>query len=320
MRCLVTGGAGFIGSHLVRALLRRGDEVCVLDNLSTGSRANLEGVEADVDLQVADLRDPEVVVRACRGVSVVFHLAALPSVPRSVDDPRASFESNARGTLHVLDAARREGVGRVVYAASSSAYGGTDGLPKREDMVPHPLSPYAADKLHGENLCRAFHAAYGLPSVALRYFNVFGPRQSPDSPYAAVIPRFISAVLEGRPVTVYGDGRQTRDFTYVENAVQANLLAAECGQAGGEAINVGGGTRTSLLELLDRICAACGTRVEPRSGPPRPGDVRDSQADLERARRVLAYEARIGIDEGLALTVAWFRERAQGAAPGSRSK
>jgi len=318
MRCVVTGGAGFIGSHLVRALVAAGDVVRVLDDLSTGRRENLAGVEDGLELHEADVRDAPAVRKAVEGMELVFHHAALPSVPRSVEDPLTSFEVNARGTLNVLDAARRAGVQRVVYAGSSSAYGNSPELPKREDMAQQPRSPYAADKLHGENLCRAFHAAYGLPCVVLRYFNVFGPRQSPDSPYAAVIPHFLSAVLDGRPPLVHGDGRQTRDFTYVDNVVEANLLAARAAAAAGEIINVGAGSRTDLLGLLEVMFEVCGRRVEPGFDGPRPGDVRDSLADLTKARELLGYEPRVGLEEGLRRTVTWLGERRGRLAPGSR--
>jgi UDP-glucose 4-epimerase len=231
----------------------------------------------------------------------------MPSVPRSIEDPWTSFQVNAQGTLSVFMAARDAGVRRVIYAASSSAYGDTAVLPKHEGMPQNPLSPYAADKAHGENLCRVFTHSMGLPCVGLRYFNVFGPRQRPDSAYAAVIPRFIDAVLSDRSPVIYGDGQQSRDFTFIQNVVGANLLAADAPEAPGLVMNVGNGSRTSLLELLDRICHACGVRVEPSFEPVRAGDVKDSQADISLAQRVLGYRPTVELDAGLGLTVDWFQ-------------
>lgn len=312
MKCLVTGGAGFIGSNIVQALVGRDARVRVFDNLSTGFEENLSEVASRVEFVKGDLRDREAVRRACDGVEVVFHQAAMPSVPRSVEDPVTSFEVNAGGTLNVLLGARAAGARRVVYAASSSAYGDTPTLPKHEGMLQNPLSPYAADKVHGENLCRVFTATMGLPCVALRYFNVFGPRQRPDSAYAAVIPKFIDAVVAGRRPVIHGDGRQSRDFTFVANVVGANLLAAEAPDAPGHVINLGNGSRTDLIELLELIGDACGRRVEPVFDPPRAGDVRDSQADITMARKVLGYRPTVELREGLRLTVDWFRSRGRG--------
>jgi UDP-glucose 4-epimerase len=311
MRCLVTGGAGFIGSHLVEALVARGDRVRVLDNLSTGFEENLEGVLAKIDLWREDLRDESAIDRACQGVDLVFHLAAMPSVPRSLDDPVTSFEINARGTLNLFLAARNRRVGRIVYSASSSAYGDTEALPKVETMSPRPKSPYAADKLYGESLCRVFTEAYGLPCVALRYFNVFGPRQRPDSAYAAVIPKFVDALLRKERPTIYGDGEQSRDFTYIANPVQANLLAATAVEAPGRVFNVGNGTRTTLNALLAIIARECGAPAAADHAPPRVGDVRHSQADIGLARRHLGYEPTVGLEEGLKRTVAHMRGRAR---------
>lgn len=310
MRCLVTGGAGFIGSNLTQALVARGEEVRVFDNLETGLRSNLDEVADRIELVEADVRDLEALKLAMKDVEVVFHQAALGSVPRSVEDPVTSFEINARGTLHVLMAAQQAGVRRVVYAASSSAYGDTEVLPKHEEMPQRPQSPYAADKLHGESLCRAFSKSYGLGCVALRYFNVFGPRQRPDSAYAAVIPKFIDAVRSGTPPTIHGDGGQTRDFTFVQNVVGANLLAAEAGEkAVGRVMNVGNGARTSLLQLLEIIQEVLGTSVEPSFTEVRAGDVRDSQADISLAKELIGYEPTVDLLEGLRHTVAWFGER-----------
>ena len=309
MKCLVTGGAGFVGSGLVRGLLERGDEVRVLDNLSTGVWGNLEPLAGDIEFLNQDIRDLDALQEATRGMEVVFHQAAMPSVPRSVDDPQTSFAVNAGGTLNVFLAARDQGVRRVVYAASSSAYGNTETLPKSEDMPVKPLSPYAADKAYGEHLTRVFLESYGLECVALRYFNVFGPRQRPDSAYAAVIPKFTDALLSGRQPVIYGDGLQSRDFTYIGNVVLANQLAAEASkEAAGRVINVGAGTRTSLLELLEIISGVVGISADPEFAPPRQGDVRDSQADLTLARALLGYEPLTGLPEGLEATVAWFRE------------
>jgi UDP-glucose 4-epimerase len=314
MKCLVTGGAGFIGSNIVHALVERGHQVRVLDDMSTGTRENLEGLESVVDLHEVDLRDQGAVARCCQGIEVVFHEAAVPSVPRSVEDPRRSFEVNAAGSLNLMLAARDAAVRRVVYAASSSVYGDTPTLPKHERMVPDPRSPYAADKLHGENLCRVFHATYGLECVSLRYFNVFGPRQRADSAYSAVIPRFIEALLEGRAPVIHGDGHQSRDFTYVENVVEANLLAATAAGASGRAFNLGGGRQVDLLALLSILSRILKTRAEPIHEEERAGDVRHSLADLSLAQEVLGYEPTIDLEEGLSRTVAWFRR-----SPGEKS-
>lgn len=306
--CLVTGGAGFIGSHLVQALLDQGNHVRVLDNFSTGDRANLAAVAADIDLFEGDIRDWASVAGAMDGVELVFHQAALPSVPRSIADPITSHAACATGTLNVLEAARAAGVRRVVYAASSSAYGNSERLPKREADPTNPLSPYAVAKLAGEHYCKAFHEVYGLETVRLRYFNVYGPRQSPDSPYAAVIPRFLEAMLAGRRPTVFGDGTQSRDFTFVEDAVQANLRAAEAAGVSGNVYNVACGERTSLLELIDQMNALLGTSIEPVLQPSRKGDVQHSQADIERARKDLGYVPRVLVPEGVRRCLNYFLE------------
>jgi UDP-glucose 4-epimerase len=297
--CLVTGGAGFIGSHLVEALLARGHTVRVLDNFSTGRRANLAHLRECIDLRVGDLADLEAVRAAARGVEVVFHQGALASVPRSVADPAATHQACATGTLHVLTAAREAGARRIVYAASSSAYGASARLPKHETDPTLPLSPYAVAKLAGEQYCAAFTHVYGLETVRLRYFNVFGPRQPPDSPYAAVIPLFMQALLEGRPPTIHGDGQQSRDFTFIDDVVQANLLAAEAPGVAGKVYNIACGRRTSLLELVARMNALLGTDIRPVHDEPRPGDVRHSQADIAAARADLGYSPRVDINEGL---------------------
>ncbi len=309
-RSLVTGGAGFIGSHLVEALLRRGEHVRVLDNFSTGRRENLEQAErwaaeggGSFELLQGDIRDAEDCRRAVRGCAYVFHQAAIPSVQRSVADPRTTHEVNVTGTLNLLLAARETRVERFVFASSSSVYGESEALPKEETTPPAPVSPYGLQKLAAETYCRLFHRLYGLPAVCLRYFNVFGPRQDPDSEYAAVIPRFIQAIRDGARPTVYGDGEQTRDFTYVANAVEANLRARAAGpEAWGQAFNVACGERTSLNGLLQELEALAGHRVERVYSQPRPGDIRHSLAAVERARKWLGFEPRVGLREGLRRT------------------
>ena len=309
-RCLVTGGAGFIGSNLVRALLERGLAVRVLDNLSTGRRSNLDDVAGDVELIVGSVEHLATVGRATQGVSRVFHEAAIPSVARSVEAPLASNESNVTGTLNVLIAARDAGVERVVYASSSSVYGDAEQLPVTEEVPTRPLSPYAVSKLAGETYLGAFHASFGLPTVALRYFNVFGPQQDPESEYAAVVPRFATAALTGGPVTIYGDGEQSRDFTFIGDVVQANLLAAEApSEAWGRAFNVAYNERHSVNELLREIRALVPdvSQPEPEYAPPRPGEIRDSQADNTAAMEVLGFKPEHTFRGGLRETVEWFR-------------
>ena len=301
-RVLVTGGAGFIGSNLVHALLERGDTVRVLDNFATGNRANLAELEDDVEVIEGELRSYERVHNAVRGVELVFHQGALPSVPRSVQDPLTTSAVTIEGTLNVLLAARDESVRRVVFASSSSVYGNGGALPRAETQQPDPISPYAVAKLAAERYCVSFHRVYGLETVALRYFNVFGPRQDPMSQYAAVVPRFLAAVNEGRPVPIHGDGSQSRDFTYVSNVVEANVLAAEAEGAGGTVLNVATGRQATVTELADAIGEALGRPVEKEFLPTRTADVRDSWADISAARSVLGYEPSVGIDEGLRLT------------------
>jgi UDP-glucose 4-epimerase len=306
MTQLVTGGAGFIGSNLVRRLLAIGEEVRVFDDLSTGSVENLDEIRADVEVVVADVRDPDALGRAMQGAEVVYHLAALGSVSRSVADPMTTHAVNATGTLKVLEAGRHSGVRRVVYASSSSVYGDTPSLPKHEGMPPMPNSPYAVSKLTGEAYCRAFANSYAFETVSLRFFNVFGPRQDPRSQYAAVIPAFASRLLAGDRPTVFGDGTQSRDFTFVENAVDACVLAAGAGpDAVGQAMNVGCGERTTLLELLEAIGALVGRDLEPNFGPPRPGDVMHSEAAISKAKQLIGYRPLIGVREGLAETLRW---------------
>jgi nucleoside-diphosphate-sugar epimerase len=298
---LVTGGAGFIGSNLVRALLEQGDTVRVLDNFATGNRANLAGLDDDVEVVEGELRSYERVHNAVRGAEIVFHQGALPSVPRSIQDPLTTSAVTIEGTLNVLLAARDESVRRVVFASSSSVYGNTGTLPRTETQQPDPISPYAVAKLAAERYCVSFHRVYGLETVALRYFNVFGPRQDPNSQYAAVVPRFFTAIQEGRPVPIHGDGSQSRDFTYVQNVVDANVLAADAGDAGGSVLNVATGRQASVNELADAVGTVLGKEVEKDYLPLRTGDVRDSWADVSEARRVLGYEARIGLEQGLEL-------------------
>jgi UDP-glucose 4-epimerase len=310
MRNLVTGGAGFIGSHIVTALIQRGDEVRVLDNLSSGSPKNLAHLDdrlKNVDLVRGDVTDLATVERAVSGVDVVFHQAAMASVPRSVAEPLASHAACATGTLAVLDAARRAGVRRVVYAASSSAYGNDPKMPKRESDLPAPISPYAAAKLAGEAYCQAFAATYGLETVALRYFNVYGPRQDPNSEYSAVIPKFVAAMLTGNQPTIFGDGTQARDFVYVADVVAANLAAAASPAASGRVLNIATGRQYSLLALVDSVNGALGTHIEPIFAPARAGDVKESVADVTQAREALGFEPRVDLDEGLRQSIDYYR-------------
>ncbi len=304
---LVTGGAGFIGSHLVTALLERGQRVRVLDNFSTGSRDNLEPVRGRIELVEGDIADPAIVARAMRGIEVVYHQAALASVPRSIANPLATHRTCVDGTLQILLAARDADVRRVVYAASSSAYGNNPTLPRRESDMTSPLSPYAVSKLAAEHYCVAFSQVYGLETVRLRYFNVFGERQSPDSPYAAVIPLFLQALSQGRPPRIQGDGMQSRDFTYVGNVVRANLLAAEAPGVSGQVYNIACGERITLLQLLGYLNNLLGTNIAPEHVGARPGDVRHSQADISAARADLEYEPTTDLLTGLRRTVEWWR-------------
>lgn len=318
-RYTVTGGAGFIGSHLVEELLRRGHQVRVADNFSTGRRENIGAALAGADrdgapdvtsrLEVVegDLADLDVARRSCAGVDYVLHQAAIPSVPRSVQDPIASNRANIDATLNVLVAARDAGVKRVVFAGSSSEYGDTPTLPKHEDMPTDPLSPYALQKVVGEQYLKQFTRLYGLETVSIRYFNVFGPRQDPGSPYSGVISLFIKGLLAGQAPTVHGDGGQTRDFTYVANVVDGVLRACEAPNASGEAINVATAGRVSLNDLLRVLQGIIGTNLAAVYGPPRVGDVRDSQASIEKAARLLGYTPIVPFEEGLRRTVAWFR-------------
>ncbi|MDH4176094.1 MAG: SDR family oxidoreductase [Thermoleophilia bacterium] len=307
---LVTGGAGFIGSNLVRALLERGHRVRVLDNFSTGLRGNLLELADDVEVVEGDLRSYERVHTAVRGVEVVFHQGALGSVPRSVQDPLTSSAVNVEGTLNVLLAARDEGVRRVVAASSSSVYGDGGTFPRVESQAANPISPYAVAKLAAERFCVTFWRVYGLETVALRYFNVFGPRQDPGSQYAAVVPLFIRAIAAGEPVTIHGDGEQSRDFTYVSNVVDANLLAADADGAAGTVLNVAAGGSETVSTLAETIGRLLGKPVSREHTPPRPGDVLQSWADVTLARATIGYEPSVGFEQGLRLTIDHLERRA----------
>ena len=310
---LVTGGAGFIGGHIAERLLAEGNRVRVLDNFSTGSRRNIERLDrlaptGSFEVAECDLRDAQSVEDAMEDVTHVVHQAALPSVERSIQSPTTTHEVNTTGTLHLLEAARRRHVTRLVFAGSSSVYGDQGELPKRESMRPMPKSPYALSKQMGEAYCSLYSELYGLETVTLRYFNVFGPHQNPDSQYAAVIPLFARAILRGEPPKVFGDGGQTRDFTFIANVVDANLLALQGGGKSGAVYNIACGDRISLLELLRELQDAIGTRVDPEFHPERKGDVRDSQAGIEKAVEELGFRPRVSFREGLVQTVSWFRE------------
>jgi UDP-glucose 4-epimerase len=310
-RYLVTGGAGFIGSHLVESLITRGETVRVIDDLSTGKAENLAHLPTGrVELIQGDVADPERVAQAVRGIEVVFHHAALASVPRSIELPLETHTACVTGTVTLLDACRRAGVRRLIYAASSSCYGNQEEMPKTESQLPQVLSPYAAAKLAGELYCEAFAACYPLETVRLRYFNVFGPRQDPKSPYSAVIPLFVAALLEGRRPTIYGDGSQSRDFTYVANVVEANLKAASASGVSGKVYNVACGTSLSVLDLLKEICRLLGKPFDPEFGPARAGDVRHSWADISAATRELGYAPSVDLHSGLKKTVDWYVRQA----------
>ncbi len=304
---VVTGGAGFIGSHIVNALVRKNFSVRVIDNLSTGSAENLSGVKDQIEFIEADICDEAAVCQTFDGADVVFHQAALASVPLSVEYPQRVHQACVTGTLTVLDAARKTGVRRVVYAGSSSCYGDQPVDANRESDLPKVQSPYAAAKLAGEYYCNAFFETFGLETVVLRYFNVFGPRQDPDSPYSAVIPLFITRLLAGKSPIVFGDGRQTRDFTFVENVVQGNLLAAAVPQAAGKTFNIADGKATTLLQLIENLNELLGTAIEPEFQPPRPGDVRDSLADVSLATSVLGYRPHVNFQQGLARSIDYYR-------------
>ncbi|HZN57784.1 MAG TPA: SDR family oxidoreductase [Planctomycetota bacterium] len=313
MKVLITGGAGFIGSHLVRGLLARGDSVRVLDNFSSGKERNLEEIAADFELLRDDVRDSAVCKAACAGVEAVIHLAAIGSVPMSIQDPIMTNQVNVDGTLNLLLAAREAGVRRFVFASSSAVYGDAPEKIKVETLPPRPQSPYAVQKLAAEAYCGAFWRVYGLEAISLRYFNIFGPRQDPESTYAAVIPRFATRLLDGTAPTIYGDGGQTRDFTYVENVVRANLLALEAPkEALGFGYNIGCGHATSLLELYRRIRERVGgaaAKIKPVHAPAQPGDVRDSLASIAAAEKALGYVPTVGVEDGIRLTIDWYRAK-----------
>jgi nucleoside-diphosphate-sugar epimerase len=305
---LITGGAGFIGSNLAEHLVNQGHRVRVFDNFSTGKRQNLSGFEKQAEIIEGDLRDLDQIRRAVAGVRHVLHLAAIPSVPRSVANPQLTNETNVTGTLNVLLAARDAKCQRVVFSSSSSVYGDTPKLPKSEDMPPSPLSPYAVHKVTGEYYCRIFWRLYGLETLSLRYFNVFGPRQDPQSQYAAVIPRFITAILAGQQPTIFGDGKQSRDFSHVENVITANLAACEAPkEALGESFNIACGDRITLLDLVATINGIVGKNIAPKFDPPRPGDVLHSQADISKAQKLLGWTPRVDFREGIEKAVAWYR-------------
>lgn len=310
---LVTGGAGFIGSHLTEELVRRGHRVRIVDNLITGKRRNVERIPG-IDFLEGDLSEPSVAERAVQDIDQVLHQAAIPSVARSVEDPVTSHRANIDASLNLLVAARDSGVKRLVYAGSSSAYGNTPTLPKVEDMPPKPLSPYALQKLVAEQYCQLFTQLYGFETVTIRYFNVFGPRQDPGSPYSGVISLFSTALLEGRQPIIYGNGEQTRDFTYVSNVVDGVLRASEAPGVAGEVINVATGGRISLNELLRTMNRLLGSNIEPIYQEPRAGDVRDSQADISKAKRLLGYTPTVQLEEGLRNTLEWCRHERPTAA------
>jgi UDP-glucose 4-epimerase len=306
---LVTGGAGFIGSNIAEHLVRSGKSVRVFDNFLTGKRRNVANFERDAEILEGDLRDPEQVRRAVTGVRCVLHLAALPSVPRSIAEPQLAHDINVTGTLNLLIAARDAGCRRLVFSSSSSVYGDSPTLPKHEGMPPAPLSPYAVHKLTGEHYCRIFWKLYGLETVSLRYFNVFGPRQDPKSEYAAVIPKFITAILQDRQPTIFGDGTQSRDFTFIQNIIEANLAAASAPDpALGEAINVACGDRISLLDLVQTINRAVSKNIPPVLAAPRPGDILHSQAANAKARQLLGWTPRVSFADGIKKTIAWYEE------------
>jgi UDP-glucose 4-epimerase len=306
-RFLITGGAGFIGSNLAHALVARGESVRILDDFSAGRTQNLSGIEDRIEILRGDIRDPATVARAVEGIEFILHQAALNSNPRSIKEPGPTNAVNVAGTLMLLEGARAAGVRRVVYASSSSVYGDTPGLPKTEDMVLAPMAPYGVSKLAAEYYCRVFTQVYGLETVSLRYFNVFGPRQHPDSEYAAVIPRFLRRMLAGKQPVIFGDGEHSRDFTPVENVVAANLLAAETAQGIGEVFNIAGGSPSTLNQLAAWLNQLLGTSLAPVYEPPRPADIRHSYASIQKAERVLGYRPNVQVQEGLRQTVEWFK-------------
>jgi nucleoside-diphosphate-sugar epimerase len=307
-RYLVTGGAGFIGSNIAEALVERGEEVVILDDLSTGYERNIARILGRITFVRGDIRDEAAVRRALDGVDYVLHEAALASVPRSIEDPVLVTDVNVRGTLMMLEESRRAGVKRFVYAASSSAYGDTEILPKTEHLTPKPLSPYAASKLMGEYYCAVYAHVYGLSTISLRYFNIFGPRQDPRSQYAAVIPIFVSHLLKGKEPTIFGDGEQSRDFTFVGNVIEANILASRCEAARGQMVNIACGSRYTLNELLAEMQRIIGTTIVPKHAAPRPGDVKHSHADISAAGALFGYYVSVPFREGLRRTIQWYQD------------
>jgi nucleoside-diphosphate-sugar epimerase len=305
---LVTGGAGFIGSHIVERLVRDGESVRVLDNFATGKRDNLAPFAGKIDLFEGDLRSRADCAKACSGVEIVFHEGAVPSVPKSVEDPVTSHEANVDGTFNILLAARDARCRRLVFAASSSAYGDQPELPKREAVAPAPLSPYAVNKLLGEYYLSVFNKCWGLETLSLRYFNVFGPRQDPKSQYAAAIPAFVTAVLRNEPPMIYGDGEQTRDFTYIDNVVHANLLAAKAPKVSGQVVNIACGERVSVNQIIQEINQLLGKNVKSRHVPDRPGDVKHSLADISLARQIIGYEPLVNFADGLRRAIDWYKK------------
>lgn len=308
MRCLVTGGAGFIGSHLVEGLLERGHFVRVVDNFLTGKKENLQSVLDNIELVEGDIRDFTLCREVIQDIDWVFHQAALPSVPRSVEDPRLSNEINVTGTLNLLTAAKEAEVKKFIFASSSSVYGDEPGLPKKENVLGQPLSPYAVTKRVGELYCLVFNQLYGLSTICLRYFNIFGPRQDPHSQYAAVIPNFIHRMLGNRPPVIFGDGYQSRDFTYVANVVEANLRAAEVNEVNKRIFNIACGQRINVLELVKWINQILGRDIKPEFDPPRPGDIKHSYADISLARQYLDYQPVVEFEEGLRRTIKWYQQ------------
>lgn len=307
---LVTGGAGFIGSHIVEALLNKGEKVKVIDNFSTGNKENLKEVINDIELIEGDFLDDQALKLATKGVDIIFHQGAVPSVPKSIIDPIKSNHVNVSGTLQLLHTAIENRVSRVIYAASSSAYGNSTKLPKQEDMIATPLSPYAVSKYTGELYCKVFYEIYGLETMSLRYFNVYGPKQDPDSEYAAVVPKFIQSILDDQLPIIYGDGTQSRDFTYIENVVSANLLASQVSKLSGEVINVGSGESIDLNNLVTKINGITGKQIKPFYTEKRQGDVKHSLADIQRAYNLIGYNPTISFEEGLRRTIKWFERKA----------
>jgi UDP-glucose 4-epimerase len=310
-KALVTGGAGFIGSHLTEALVAEGCRVTVLDNLSSGHLANLDGVKDAVDFRQGDICNPQTVEAACRGCEAVFHLAAVVSVPQTVKQPLESARVNEMGSLQVFEAARKNGVGRIVFASSSAVYGDDPQLPKKEDVPPNPLSPYAVQKIGGEHYARIYSRLHGVHTASLRFFNVFGPRQDPSSPYSGVISIFMSRAVAGRTPTIYGDGSQSRDFVYVADVVRASLLAASTPAVDGEAINVGSGRSVEINGLWQQICSICGKQIPARYADPRPGDIHASLAAIDKAQSMLAFSPRVSFENGLEMTFDWYRRSRQ---------